>query len=93
MSGDSLEISKVAPKIKMLREKTPAVLARSHPNSWVRGTRNTLKASWLPQETMRIKKPAPTMSQPVESMRRSAFLLSWKEYTYIFGNGGILSGF
>jgi hypothetical protein len=80
------------PKMRMLKEKTPDVLARSHPNSRARGAKNTLKANWLPQETMRIKKPAPTMSQPGENMGRSAFLFLWKEYLDIFGNGETLPG-
>jgi hypothetical protein len=52
----------------MLREKIPAVLARSHPNSRVKGTKNTLNANWLPQETMRIRNPAATRIQPGKNM-------------------------
>jgi hypothetical protein len=62
------------PKRRMLKEKTPDVLARSHPNSRARGAKKTLKENWLPQETMRIKKPAPTMSQPGENMEECLFL-------------------
>ena len=80
------------PKRRMLKEKTPDVLARSHPNSCARGAKKTLKANWLPQETMRIKKPAITMSQPGENMRRNAFLFSWREYLDILGNGENLPG-
>jgi hypothetical protein len=81
------------PKRRMLKEKTPDVLARSHPNSRARGAKKTLKANWLPQETMRIKKPAITMSQPGENMRRKAFPFSRREYPDIFGNGENLPGF
>jgi hypothetical protein len=80
------------PKRRMLKEKTPDVLARSHPNSWARGAKKTLKANWLPQETMRIKKPAITMSQPGENMGRNAFLFSWREHPDILGNGDNLPG-
>jgi hypothetical protein len=42
---------------------------------------------------MRIKKPAPTMSQPGENMESNAFLFSWRKYLDIFGNGETLPGF
>jgi hypothetical protein len=71
------------PKRRMLKEKTPEVLARSHPNSRARGAKKTLKANWLPQETMRIRKPATTMRQPGENMERYAFLLFGKKYRRI----------
>jgi len=63
------------PKRRMLKEKTPDVLARSHPNSRARGAKKTLKANWLPQETMRIKNPATTMSQAGENMEKCLSLL------------------
>jgi hypothetical protein len=56
------------PKRRILKEKTPEVLARSHPKSRARGAKKTLKENWVPQETMRIRKPARTISQPEENM-------------------------
>jgi hypothetical protein len=71
------------PKRRMLKEKTPDVLARSHPNSRARGAKKILKANWLPQETMRIRKPATTMSQPGENIEESLFLFLERKSGYL----------
>jgi hypothetical protein len=81
------------PKRRMLREKTPDVLARSHPNSCAKGAKKTLKENWLPQVTMRVRKPAVTMIQPGENMGGKSLVSLAEEDPRIVGKSENLPGF